>query len=102
MVHLFPSLLPPHFSTCADPATQFPVTRRVASMELRQTLNIVTLLLVKIVMSQDNTAIDFSGGEVDLVTGAVCVQVEEERDVVEQDTEQQCTQQIVRQGELEI
>ena len=56
------------------------------------------MFLVKTSLSQDNTAIDFSGGEVDLVTGALCVQVEEEREVVEQDTEQQCTQQIVRQG----
>ena len=59
------------------------------------------VILVKTSRSQDNTAIDFSGGELDLETGAVCVQVEEEREVVEQDTEQQCTQQIVRQGELE-
>ena len=57
-------------------------------------------LIVKTCLSQDNTAIDFSGGQVDLVTGAVCVEREEEREVVEQDTEQQCTQQIVRKGEL--
>ena len=29
--------------------------------------------------------------------GSVCVEVEEEREVVEQDTEQQCTQQTVSQ-----
>ena len=71
-------------------------------MKSRRTLClIVIVLLVKTSRSQDNTAIDFSGGEVDLETGAVCVQVEEEREAVEQETEQQCTQQIVRQGELE-
>ena len=68
-------------------------------MKLRKTLCLI-LLIVKTCLSQDNTAIDFSGGELDLVTGAVCVEIEEEREVVEQDTEQQCTQQIVRQGEL--
>ena len=67
-------------------------------MKLRKTVCLL-VFLVKTSLSQDNTAIDFSGGEVDLVTGALCVQVEEEREVVEQDTEQQCTQQIVRQGE---
>ena len=68
-------------------------------MKLRRTLCLISLI-VKPFLSQDNTAIDFSGGQVDLVTGAVCVEREEEREVVEQDTEQQCTQQIVRQGEL--
>lgn len=60
------------------------------------------MFLVKTSLCQDNTAIDFSGGELDPVTGAVCVMVEEEREVVEQDTEQQCTQQIVRHGGLEL
>lgn len=91
-----------HLFTCSDPVTQFPVTHRVANMKFRRTLCLIVIVsLVKTSRSQDNTAIDFSGGEVDLETGAVCVQVEEEREAVEQDTEQQCTQQIVRQGELE-
>ena len=43
-----------------------------------------------------NTAIDFSGGEVQ-ADGSVCVVVEEEQEKVEQGTEQQCTQQILTQ-----
>ena len=60
----------------------------------------LALLLFPAVRCQDNTAIDFSGGEVDLETGVVCVEVEEEREVVEQDSEQQCTQQIVRKRDF--
>ena len=60
----------------------------------------LALLLFPAVRCQDNTAIDFSGGEVDLETGVVCVEVEEERDVVEQGSEQQCTQQIVRKRDF--
>ena len=60
----------------------------------------LALLLFPAVRCQDNTAIDFSGGEVDLETGVVCVELEEERDVVEQDSEQQCTQQIVRKRDF--
>ena len=43
-----------------------------------------------------NTAIDFSGGEVG-EDGSVCVVVEEEQERVEQGKEEQCTQQIVDQ-----
>ena len=43
-----------------------------------------------------NTAIDFSGGEVG-EDGSVCVVVEEQQERVEQGKEEQCTQQIVDQ-----
>lgn len=43
-----------------------------------------------------NTVIDFSGGTID-ENGVVCVEIEEERNVIEQETEQQCTQQNVTQ-----
>ena len=43
-----------------------------------------------------NTAIDFSGGEVG-EDGVVCIEREEERDKLEQEVETQCTQQNVTQ-----
>ena len=43
-----------------------------------------------------NTAIDFSGGTVD-EDGVLCVDIEEEVEVVEQGEEQQCAQQNVTQ-----
>ena len=43
-----------------------------------------------------NTAIDFSGGEVE-ADGSVCVVVEEEQERVEQGKENQCSQQMVDQ-----
>ena len=52
---------------------------------------------VSLVWAQDSsTAIDFSGGEVGQ-DGVVCVVREEERDKLEQEQEQQCTQQNVTQ-----
>mgnify|MGYP001237510969 FL=1 len=49
-----------------------------------------------IFVDPQNTAIDFSGGVVG-ADGSVCVEIEEERESVEQDTERQCTQQNVTQ-----
>ena len=43
-----------------------------------------------------NTAIDFSEGVED-ADGVICVTREEEREDLDQDTEQQCTQQDVTQ-----
>ena len=57
------------------------------------TLNIFTALLHTFVQ---NTAIDFSGGTVD-EDGVLCVDIEEEVEVVEQGEEQQCAQQNVTQ-----
>ena len=52
---------------------------------------------VSLVWAQDSsTAIDFSGGEVGQ-DGVVCVVREEEREKLEQEQEQQCTQQNVTQ-----
>ena len=47
-------------------------------------------------LDPQNTAIDFSGGVVG-ADGSICVEVEEERESLEQDTERQCTQQNVTQ-----
>ena len=66
-----------------------------------------TLLLTEVLASPaealdlagENTAIDFSGGEVG-EDGAVCVEREEEREKVEQELETQCTQQNVTQAEF--
>ena len=49
-----------------------------------------------IFVDPQNTAIDFSGGVVG-ADGSVCVEIEEERESLEQDTERQCTQQNVTQ-----
>ena len=49
-----------------------------------------------IFLDPQNTAIDFSGGVVG-ADGSICVEVEEERESLEQDTERQCTQQNVTQ-----
>ena len=50
-------------------------------------------------LAGENTAIDFSDGEVG-EDGAVCVEREEEREAVEQELETQCTQQDVTQAEI--
>ena len=47
-------------------------------------------------ITESSTAIDFSDGTIDQ-DGVVCVEREEERDKIEQDEEQQCTQQNVTQ-----
>ena len=58
---------------------------------------ISVMTTVSQVWGQDSsTAIDFSGGEVGQ-DGVVCVVREEERDKLEQEQEQQCTQQNVTQ-----
>ena len=60
-------------------------------------LLLVWFLSVSQVSCQDSTtAIDFSGGEVG-EDGVVCVVREEEREKLEQEQEQQCTQQNVTQ-----
>ena len=58
-----------------------------------------TLFIIQfslIFVDPQNTAIDFSGAVVG-ADGSVCVEIEEERESVEQDTERQCTQQKVTQ-----
>ena len=68
-----------------------------------------TLLLTEVLASPaealdlvgENTAIDFSAGEVG-EDGAVCVEREEEREKVEQELETQCTQQNVTQAEISL
>ena len=57
--------------------------------------NFFRIALLTLILPQ-NTAIDFSGGEVG-EDGSVCVVVEEEQERVEQGKEEQCTQQIVDQ-----
>merc|ERR1719410_87406 len=59
-------------------------------------LLLVTTTTAQIVLDSENTAIDFSGGTVD-EDGVLCVDIEEEVEVVEQGEEQQCAQQNVTQ-----
>ena len=53
-------------------------------------------LYLKTLSLLQNTAIDFSDGEEE-GDGVICVTREEEREEVEQGTEEQCTQQNVTQ-----
>ena len=56
----------------------------------------LTLTWINCQVTESSTAIDFSDGTIDQ-DGVVCVEREEEREKIEQDEEQQCTQQNVTQ-----